>query len=292
MTKCMPNCNGFVCEKTAPHCVRVRFWVWTFAALFFDCCRSSLMRAVNVRVTSKHPFLSQSDRIGDKLSVLQTRSLLIARGLFVSEQDTDTVSTFPPVYSRRAKRCCFCGAIENYSVTLFNGHKNSIFLESQAVEATLATWVEQHRSDSCPACLFASLSLTASWQICCWAGILLYCGKVPHRTAQLILAVLLFIFFSSFCIYFNYLQIILVPFCTLSCLSSLLIFFYFILALVFYVCFLLLYLFFCPPRRKPQMLHTWWSHLCFIEASVVSHKGLDEIKIAPGEIDFHFADIT
>ncbi len=289
MTKCMPNCNGFVCEKTAPHCVHVRFWVWTFAALFFDCCRSSLMRAVNVRVTSKHPFLSQSDRIGDKLSVVQTRSLLIARGLFVSEQYTDTVSTFPPVYSRRAKRCCFCGAIENYSVTLFNGHKNSIFLESQAVEATLATWVEQHRSDSYPACLFASLSLTASWQICCWAGILLYCGKVPHRTAHR--SVLLFIF-SSFHIYFNYLQIILVPFCTLSYLSSLLIFLNFILALAFYVCFLLLYLFFCPPRRKPQMLHTWWSHLCFIEASVVSHKGLDEIKIVPGEIDFHFEDIT
>lgn len=50
------------------------------------------MRAVNVRVTSKHPFLSQSDRIGDKRSI-STRSLLIRRGLFVSEQDTDTVST-------------------------------------------------------------------------------------------------------------------------------------------------------------------------------------------------------
>lgn len=249
------------------------------------------MRAVNVRVTSKHPFLSQSDRIGDKLSVSQTRSLLIPRGLFVSEQDTDTVSTFPPVYSRRAKRCCFCGAIENYSVTLFNGHKNNIFLESQAVEATLATWVEQHRSDSYPACLFARFSLTASWQICYWAGILLYCGKVLHRTAQLILAVLLFIF-SSFHIYFNYFQNILVPFCMLSYLSSLLTFFFILLALAFYVCFLLLYLFFCPPWRKPQMLHTWWSHLCFIEASVVSHKGLDEIKIVPGEINFHFADIT
>lgn len=79
-------------------------------------------------------------------------------------EDTDTVSTFPPVYSRRATRCCFCGAIENYSVTLFGGLKNSIFLESQAVEATLATLVEHHRSDSCLACLFAHFSLTASEQ--------------------------------------------------------------------------------------------------------------------------------
>ncbi len=243
MTKYMPNCNGFVCEKAAPHCVCVRFWVWTFAALFFDCYRSSLMRAVNVRVTSKHPFLSQSDRIGDKLSVSLTRSLFIRRRLFVSEQDTDTVSTFPPVYSRRANRWWFCWVIENYSVTLFNGHKNSIFL---------GCWC-----NSCYMGRAAQVRLMPSMFILidCFLTILLYCGKVLHRTAQLLLTVLLFIF-SSFHIYFNYFQIILVPFCMLSYLSSRQSFFLF-----FYLLRLCLFPpllpFFCPPRRKSQMLHMW-----------------------------------
>lgn len=148
------------------------------------------MRAVNVRVTSKHPFLSQSDRIGDKLSVSQTRSLLIPRGVFVSEQssdheDTDTVSTFSPVYSQRAKRCCFYGPTENYSLTLFDEHKNSVFLESQGVDAILATRVEQHRSDLYPGlficpflidCLLMNLLLSRNSAV-------LRQGAASHRSA-------------------------------------------------------------------------------------------------------------
>ncbi len=124
-------------------------------------------------------------QIGDKLSVSQTRSLFIRRRLFVSEQDTDTVSTFPPVYSRRANRCCFCWVIENYSVTLFNGHKNSIFL---------GCW-----GNSCDMGRAAQVRLMPSMFILieCFLTILLYCGKVLHHTAQLLLTVLLFIF-SSF----------------------------------------------------------------------------------------------
>lgn len=69
--------------------------------------------------------------------------------------------------------------IENYRVALFNKH---IFGKPGCWCNSCDTVRE---SSSCTVCLFARSSLTACWWICCWAGVLLYCGKVLRLTAQL-----------------------------------------------------------------------------------------------------------
>lgn len=104
--------------------------------LFGQPCRwSSLMRALNVRVTSKHPFLSHSDGIGDKLSVWHDTITIDSLG---------TVCVWADQWPRIHRYDCHRRAKRPWGWLKTTGlrYSISIFLESQAVDATLATQFE------------------------------------------------------------------------------------------------------------------------------------------------------